>query len=401
MTSKLRIRVDRLATAEQLAALDGAWNALAGGVPFRSWEWLESWWRAYGAEPGRELFTLTVCDHRDELVGLAPWYLERWGSRRKVIRFLGSGEVCSDYLTILCRDGYDEEVTGALADWLCLAHDGSANGRPGWDLLELGGVDRTDKTVNRLVEHLAARGKLVHRRNRSSCWRVNLPSEWDDYLAMLSKSHRKQIRRLERKYFDTGRAQLHEARSEAELDRGWEMLTWLHRRRRESLGDPGCFASPRFAVFHVATSRRLLHTGNLRLVWLEVDGRAVAAEYQVLGPGVVYAYQSGIEPAALSLAPGRLITLAMLKRAIAEGRRAFDFLRGDEEYKAHWRAEPRPTQDIRVVSNAPGARLQHNLWLARGNVKNWLKQSLKLSGVLSFQTATQMVWCDSRSRRTR
>ncbi len=384
MTDRLGLRIRRLATAEELTALGGAWNGLARDVPFRRWEWLESWWRAYGADPGKGLFTLAVYDDRDELVGLAPWYLERWGSRRKVIRFLGSGEVCSDYLTILCRDGREEEVTRALADWLCSAQAGSAGGRPGWDLLELGGVDRGDKTVNRLVEHLAARGNLVHRRDRSSCWRVNLPAEWDEYLAMLSKSHRKQIRRLERKYFDSGRAQLHEARGEAELDRGWEMLTRLHQRRRESLGDRGCFASSKFAAFHVETARRLLHCGNLRLVWLEVDGCVVAVEYQVLSQSAVYAYQSGIEPEALLHEPGRLITLAMLKRAIAEGRQAFDFLRGDELYKAHWRARPRPTQDIRVISNTPGARWQHHLWLARSNVTNWIKQSLKLSGVMNF-----------------
>jgi CelD/BcsL family acetyltransferase involved in cellulose biosynthesis len=385
MTTPLGIRVRRLTTAEDLTPLEGAWNALAGGVPFRSWEWLESWWRAYGAGSGKELFTLTVVDDRGELVGLAPWYLERWGSRRKVIRFLGSGEVCSDYLTILCREGCEEEVTSALADWLCLARESLVAGRPTWDLLELGGVDHADKTVNRLVEQLAVRGNLVHRRTRSSCWRANLPTEWDGYLATLSKSHRKQIRRLERNYFDSGRAQLHEARSEAELNRGWGMLTSLHRRRRESLGDRGCFASPRFAAFHDETTRRLLHCGSLRLVWLEIDRCPVAVEYQVLGRHVVYAYQSGIEPAALVHEPGRLITLATLKRAIAEGLRAFDFLRGDEKYKAHWRAEPRPTQDIRVISNTPGARLKHNLWLARGNVKNWIKQSLKSSGVAGFQ----------------
>ena len=317
-------------------------------------------------------------------MGLAPWYLERWGSRRKVIRFLGSGEVCSDYLTILCREGSEEEVTSALADWLCLAPEGRLAGRPTWDLLELGGVDHADKTVNRLVEQLAARGNLVHRRDRPSCWRVILPSDWDDYLAMLSKSHRKQIRRLERNYFDSGRARLHEARSEAELNRGWAMLTSLHGRRRESLGDRGCFASPRFAAFHDETARRLLHDGRLRLVWLEIDACPAAVEYQVLGRHAVYAYQSGIEPAALMHEPGRLITLATLKRAIAEGLQAFDFLRGDEKYKAHWRAEPRPTQDIRVVSNTPGTRLKHSLWLAQGNVKDWIKQSLKLSGVADF-----------------
>jgi len=379
MIKTSEIEVQRLTHADGLAPLRPAWNALARGVPFRNFDWLESWWRSYGVSAGNELFVLAVFEGDRELIGLAPWYLEKSAAGR-VIRFLGSGEVCSDYLTVLCRAGREADVTRALADWLC----GSASRceeRPAWDQIELGGVDESDVIVAQLVELLAARGNLVHRRSRSSCWRVKLPSEWDEYLNILSKSHRKQIRRLERDYFQTGRARLVTATNDAELAGGLETLGRLHQRRRQSLGERGCFSSARFVAFHEQTAGRLLRSGQLRLVWLEVDGRTVAVEYQVLGDGVVYAYQSGIEPDALEHEPGRLITLAVIKQAIAEGRRAFDFLRGDELYKAHWRAQPRSTLDIRVVANAPGARLRHNLWLAGGNVKNWIKKGLKLSGV--------------------
>jgi CelD/BcsL family acetyltransferase involved in cellulose biosynthesis len=75
--------------------------------------------------------------------------------------------------------------------------------------------------------------------------------------------------------------------------------------------------------------------------------------------------------------------MATLEQAVREGRRAFDFLRGDESYKAHWRAQPRATEDIRVVSATRTARLRHNLWLAGDNVKDWIKRSLKRSGVMS------------------
>jgi CelD/BcsL family acetyltransferase involved in cellulose biosynthesis len=193
---------------------------------------------------------------------------------------------------------------------------------------------------------------------------------------MLSKSHRKQIRRLERKYFESGRARLRLVETQAELSAAMDTLVRLHQRRRHSVGEHGCFASPRFAAFHREAAAQLLDAGCLRLATLAVDEQTIAAEYQVLGDGVVYAYQSGIEPAALAMEPGRLITLATLRRAIAERRRAFDFLRGDEVYKAHWRAQPRSSQDIRVVADTPGARLRHRLrWATRG-VKHWLKHRL-------------------------
>ena len=375
------ISIRRLSSLARSAPLTDGWNELARGVPFRRFEWLESWWRAYGQHSDKELCVLAAYDSTGTLLGLAPWYVARSAGDRCRLRFLGSGEVCSDYLSVLCRPGRENDVTLALSDWLCAPETDAMADRPRWELLELGGADEHDVVVRDLVMHLAAQGNLVHRRNRASCWRVNLPSEWNSYLATLSKSHRKQVRRLERRYFDTGRARLHVAETEQELQYGLEMLVRLHQRRWESLGQRGCFSSARFASFYAESAARLFLAGNLRLVWLDVDGCTVAAEYQVLGNGVVYAYQSGIDPWALEHEPGRLITLATLRLAIDEGRHAFDFLRGDESYKAHWRAHPRPAQEIRVVADTASARLRHNLWLAGDSVKSWIKSGLRLSGM--------------------
>lgn len=377
MISSSAIHVRRLSQVAELAPLQSAWNALAGGVIFRGFDWLEGWWRAYGDVPGAELLALAAFDGGGQLLGIAPWYLERSTSRR-VIRFLGSGEVCSDYLTVLSRSGREDDVTRALAAWLSREKRevGGQVGQatPRWDLLDLGSVHAVDRTLSRLVAHLAAHGNFVHRRSRTSCWRVNLPSRWGDYLAMLSKSHRKQLRRLDRAYFATGRAQVRYVTQASELAVGLDLLTTLHQRRRESVGEQGCFVSARFAEFHQETAQRLLQSGHLRLAWLELDGRPAAVEYQVTGDGVVYAYQSGIEPSALAHQPGRLITLATMRRAIADGYCAFDFLRGDEAYKAHWRAQPRPTEEVRIVSDTLRGRLRHGLWVAGGNVKQLIKR---------------------------
>ena len=61
---------------------------------------------------------MCVFDRRDVLVGVAPWYVcpsRVWGG---VLRFLGTDEVCSDYLSVLCQPGFEDDVAAALADWL-------------------------------------------------------------------------------------------------------------------------------------------------------------------------------------------------------------------------------------------------------------------------------------------
>ncbi len=118
----------------------------------------------------------------------------------------------------------------------------------------------------------------------------------------------------------------------------------------------------------------MLAQGHVQFYWLELDGKPAAAEYQLVGDGVLYAYQAGVDPDAMGHQPGKLINLAILRRAIERGYRAFDFLRGDEPYKARFGAEPRPQVELHVVPRHALARLRHSLWLAGNNVKDWIKK---------------------------
>jgi CelD/BcsL family acetyltransferase involved in cellulose biosynthesis len=373
----IAMQVYEFGTWDELAPYAQQWDRLAASVPFRSWTWLSHWWRHYGrqgARSGLRLMVLGVFDQADLLVGAAPWCLESSGPRGEVIRWLGSGEVCSDYVSILCQPAVRCGVVEAIADYLAAAEPSGAG--PVWDLLELGNVDVEDPAADALIRLLAEHGHPVHRRPAPNCWRLPLPATWEEYLERLSKSHRKQLRRCQRDWFNTGRAVLHTVQRLDELPAATALLIDLHRRRWRSLGQAGCFSSPRFTAFHREVMPALLREGHLQLHWLELDGRPVAAEYHLTGSGVIYAYKAGIAPEALADQPGRLITMAILQRAIRQGYRAVDFLRGDEPYKAHFRAVPRPMCTLRAVANRRYARLRHNLWLAGANATRWLRSRL-------------------------
>jgi len=356
---------------DELAAYAEPWDALCDGMPMRSWAWSSAWWRCYGQhKANRRLYVLGVFDRRHALVALAPWYEERTAGRGRIVRFLGSGEVCSDYLGLSCAPGAVEPATDALAEWLH-RRGRSSRGDEHWDLLDLDAVAVHDHPTLALIDSLAASGSQVVLREGTRCWRLPLPDCWEAYLGRLSKSHRKQVRRFQREMFDSGRAVLHTVDRRDQIPEAMDLLVQLHQQRRRALGQPGCFASPRFEAFHRQVLGPLLCGGNLHLHWLSIDGRPAAAEYHVSGHGVMYAYQAGVAPASIEHEPGSLITLATLRRAVDLGFRAFDFLRGDEPYKAHWRAEPMTMLRVRVAADCRAARMRMGLWRAAARVKHW------------------------------
>jgi CelD/BcsL family acetyltransferase involved in cellulose biosynthesis len=370
------MHITRYDNLNDLARDAEQWETLAEGIPFRSWGWASTWWRHYGAVRQRRLYVVTVHDEAERLAGVLPLYLDVSATSGRTLRLLGSGEVCADYTGLLCRPGWEATLSDAIASWLAEQALGDASNANRWDLLWLENIDAEDRPSMLLAEHLAQAGCRVHQRPGTRCWRVALPASWAEYLRRLSKSHRKQVGRAESRLFATRRAVLRSVTCRDELPRTMDLLERLHQRRRLQLGQPGCFASERFAAFHRDVALTMLRAGQLQLHWLELDGRPVAVEYHLAGGGMVYAYQAGIEPEALTYEPGSLITQASLRRAIERGYLAFDFLRGDEPYKAHWRAEARPNWEICVAADRPGAWLRQSVWVAGTQVKRLLHGEL-------------------------
>lgn len=351
---------------EDLPAIADEWNALAADRAFRRHEWLATWWRHYRTSDD-ELWIVALRDAAGSLVGLAPWYLRRRAWSGRVVRFLGSGKVCSEYLTVLCRAGAEAAVARRLAEWLV------DEARDRWDLIELSGIDRGDAAMADLLEQMRLRGHLVHERQQHYTWRLELPETWDEFLGRLSSKRRSRVRAAQRRMLDSGQAVVRGARSPAEVTQGLAVLQRLHEQRRQSLGGDGCFSTPRFNEFLHEAAERFLALERLQLDWLEIGGRPAAVEFKLLGRDSLYYYQTGMDPSLADESPGWLLQIASLRRAIDDGRRGFDFLRGDEEYKASWGARPCPLADVRIVSRRPGAEWRHRLWLAGSRTKAWCR----------------------------
>ena len=348
-----------------------AWETLAAGNVFRSWTWQSTWWRHYGASCSERSLNVQLAfadasQSPESLRAILPVYSETSWAHGRVLRLLGDGEVCSDHLGLLTSPADGADAAAAIVDAMI-------HGEP-WDLLDLTAIDEHDAAAFHLVDEFAACGFSTKRHLADRCWVIDLPSTWEEYLALQSKSHRKQLRQLERRVLDSDRATWHTVTSIDEFGDAWSTLVDLHQRRRQQLGEPGCFASAAWAAFHWEVAQRLLARGGLRLSTLHLDGRPLAAEYHLAGLDTTWAYQGGLDPTRLADEPGQLSTLASIRRAIEDRQTHFDFLRGDEPYKAHWRAVPRQTYRLTAVPNRLWPRVRQSAWSSARRVGGAAKQ---------------------------
>lgn len=362
-----------ISTPQQWQALANRWNLLTRGNPFRGWDWLSTWWKHYGI--WGELAVVAAFDDHENLVGAAPWYIEQIASRGRILRMIGTGEACSDYPTLLCTPEFEDQVAAAIALWL------TGEFQTRWDLLEMECVPGNDSASRKLIENLEQAGCSVMTSPGPNLWNIDLPTNWPEYLAQLSKSHRKQINRLIRNYCDTGRAKIVFAQDEAQLEWAMALLVDLHQRRWRLAGKAGVFASQRFSDFLHDVALRLLATQALNLCVLELDGQPAAVDFHLLNSAANFVYQGGIEPEFAEDSPGKLLTALLIKEAIETGRISFDFLRGDEAYKPHFRALPSETVNLQVVPNRAAAQFRHGLWMTGLAMKNLVKSGLSLTGM--------------------
>jgi hypothetical protein len=361
------------------------WDELAGDCVFRSWAWQSTWWKHYEAnhqlkvllvfvdESSAACATTSTCQPLEptKLVGILPLYAENSHTLGQMLRLLGDGEVCSEHLDLLCESHHASEVALALTEYLSAHADD-------WDCLSAHTVAENDRHLGLLITTAAEAGCEVVRAPGVNLWSIPLPATWEEFLAMQSKSHRKQLRQMKSRVLESERAHWLPVAEMNQFELAWDRLIDLHQLRRESLGEPGCFASAPWANFHREVAQELLSAGQLRLSVLELDGQPVAAEYHLASSTATFAYQGGLDPDRRDDEPGQLSMILCVERAIAEGHQRFELLRGDEPYKAHWRAEPTPTVEVTVVSPRTISRLRHYSWNSIRRAGRFVRQFANL-----------------------
>ena len=324
------MKLETIETFEEFAAKRDEWNALlessASDCVFLTHEWLSTWWKHLAQ--GR-LRILTALD-RGNLIGILP-VAERPAQvmrmMPRVLQFLGSGVIGSDYLDVIALKGRENEVVAEFADHL---HSRGL-------MLQLSQLRDESSLASVLADHLEQRAWTVAKTKLNVCPYIDLRGHtWPSYLTTLGPNIRKNINRYLRnlpKHFDL---RVDCVQAPAEVRRALDVAIELHKKRWDTTGLSEAFNSASVISFHREFAQLAAQRGWLRLLILWLDGTAAASLYGLRHGPTFYFYQSGFDPVYSKHSVGVATMGLAIKTAIEEGASEYDFLHGNEEYKFHW-----------------------------------------------------------------
>jgi CelD/BcsL family acetyltransferase involved in cellulose biosynthesis len=359
------------------------WDRLAGrnpwATPFSAWAFHRAWWDAYGKNAHEQ--TVVVVDpsapadadpvaiaplmhrHEVETTDAATRTTIRQGGHLQLTAveptakavFFGAS-YHSDYATILADPADLPAVADALVDHLAEPPTDAAHPAE-WDVVDLRRLRCGDPAADALAAAFGAREMredwTLNVEREDVCPVVTLApgTSFEEYLGTLGKKERHEIRRKVRRAEAAG-----ELRLEDSTDPLADLPAFidLHQKR---WGERGLFPPNTGGDQSRVLFRRLFELfgvdGPIRLGFLTVGDRRIAAGVAIQTPGGFLYYNAGVDPEARELSPGVVLIAKLVERAIKEGCRRVDFLRGDESYKYEWGAVDEPIQRLLVRRGRP------------------------------------------------
>lgn len=323
-----------LITSEDFDALAPEWAELHGRVPgatpFRHPEWHRVWLRHFGS--GASPVYLSIRDE-DTLIGAAALDM-----RRDEAVELGDHNV-RDYAGPLALPGREAEVAAGVLEWL--REDLTPNATF-WGL-------PADSGLTAALAAAGGRGGwTVERAHEAVCPGADLPPDFEAFVAGLSKKDRHELRRKMRNFEAAGSWTFESANTAAAIGQGLDTLFHL---MRVSRGDKDEFLTPAMEGFFRDLGETFGALGMLRLSTLTLEGAPVAMTLAFEDDEAIYLYNSGYDPVYGQLAVGLVSKAHAIRDALERGKRRFDFLRGEEDYKRRLGGIDREVVTLRLRSD--------------------------------------------------
>lgn len=345
-------------TLEQLAEYRMAWRALWGAMRgasfFDTYDWLELYWRHFGADCH---FRVMAVHAAGECIGIVPLYIRRRRHAVGKLRILTLP--MSDWSTWRRPIG-----PNPTASWYA-AFDRVRSSPRNWDLVDLRWQPAPAGARQPAAVALNALGYSTLTEPYQQTSIVQIDQSFEDYLAGRTKKWRHEIRRRLRLPERTGRRITFTRYRPASAAAGegspcWELFEECRRLSARSWQaaspDGNTLATPRVEAFFKDCHAAAARLGMLDVALLMVDDQPAAYGYYYHHAGHVSGLRIGYDPDYAGLGVGATLIAHSIRDSFARRDVAFDLGVGNERFKQEYRTERAPT--ARILHYPPTLRSQ-------------------------------------------
>lgn len=294
---------------------EGWLNLLSlGGVDtvFMMPQWQSIWWNEFGTGAEMLLLSLPGSDGPEGIASLMRF--------NGTVTLMGDVDLF-DYNDILVSPGNEQRFFSAFLDYLMVEK---------WENLELFPLRADSPSLLYLSGMAKERGWAVEVTPQDVSPGVPLPPDWEEYLQVLSKKDRHELRRKLRRLDAVEDSNWYSCSDSATVAEAMDDFFSLLRTSRQ---EKHRFLTPDRERFFRGIAVEMASTGLTKLFFLDFGGQRVASALCFdCGPSRML-YNSGFDPEFSYYSVGLLLKALCIKDAINNGRHYFDFLRGDEAYK--------------------------------------------------------------------
>ncbi len=305
------------------------WNQLlsksVNDVPFLRFEYLADWWQTRGGGEWPQEAELAILAAREgtELVGIAPLFItEKEGVKKLML--LGSVEI-SDFLDLIVSADHVHTFVDSLLSYI--ADQLVPLGIHSVDLYNL---LEDSPTIQHLSESGKAAGFEVSKTVLQQAPCITLPGDWELYLESIDKKQRHEIRRKMRRAAEAdAKVEVYYTTDPARVEADTQAFLGL----MEQDPEKAAFLTPAMREQFLISVQTAFAHGWLQLAFLTVDGENAAAYLNLDYQNRIWVYNSGLDRRFMEYSPGWVLLGHLLMWANENKRSAFDFLRGNEDYK--------------------------------------------------------------------
>lgn len=320
-----------LTEISQINQLIPAWEELletsSTNQVFLRPEFLINWWQAYGHG---QLKFITIYDSK-KLVAIGPLFI---CSDTNNLKFVGCKAV-SDYLDFIIDQDYLDQ---ALLEITVTINKFPIN------KIEFCSIPEKSTTLTLFKKIMEDKGWQTEVTAQDVCPVINLPTSWDDYLINIDRKQRHEIRRKWKKLASEQQLEFEILTDSQSISQGIDQFINLH---QKSSTDKARFWNDEHRQFFRQISIDLAKRDITRLYFAKVNGERVATMLIFDYHNNYYLYNSGFDPDLYSnYGVGNVLTAYTIQDAINNGKKIYDFLRGDEKYKFKFGAQKTKVFDM-------------------------------------------------------